>query len=176
MTQNMNYSIFEMTVPVFMLHLRNLDKFFNKAQEHAQKKNFNVDTLFTARLAPDQFPLSRQVQIVCDAAKMNCARLTGKVPPKFEDNETTLGQFRERIAKTLAYLETVKPDDFSHFREQKIEFAWNPGVYMNGGDYILNYGLPNFFFHMTTAYSILRHNGVDLGKADYLGSIPYKQK
>ena len=116
----------------------------------------------------------RQVQIACDTAKNGVARLTGKEAPPYEDNEVTLPQVKARIEKTLAYLETVSPTDLAGAEDRRIsQPRWN-GKYLTGKEFALEHMIPNFYFHVTTAYAILRHNGVDLGKKDYLGEMPYK--
>lgn len=159
-------------VPQFSKMLKNLDTWLVKAGEHAKTKKFEVDVLANARLAPDQYPLVKQVQAACDSAKFAAAYLSGKEAPKHEDNETTVAQLRERIQKCAAFLETVTAKDFDGAEERKVAPAWLQGKWMRADQYMAQAALPNFYFHVTTAYEILRHNGVELGKMDFMGSLP----
>jgi uncharacterized protein len=152
--------------------LRNLDTWLDKATTHAKGKPFEVDVLVHARLAPDQFSLDRQVQSACDAAKFAASYLTGKEAPKHPDTEKTVDELRKRIAACLGYLETLKEADFAGADERKVAPAWLQGKWLRGEDYLLQGAMPNFMFHVTTAYAILRHNGVDLGKKDFIGALP----
>lgn len=166
-------SVYESTVPQFDKQLNNLQKWLDKAEEHAKSKSFDVNTLMTARLAPDQLPLIRQIQIACDWAKNASSRLLGKQPPVHADTETTLEQIRERIKTCRAYLATLKREDFegAEARIIPLPFLPVPGKAATGLDYLIESALPNFYFHTVTAYAILRHNGVSLGKADYIGGL-----
>ncbi|MGB1016855.1 MAG: DUF1993 domain-containing protein, partial [Nannocystaceae bacterium] len=128
--------------------------------------------LLTSRLAPDQYPLTRQVQIACDSAKFAGARLTGKDAPKHEDTETTYEQLTARITSTIEYLNTLVAADFEGCEDKTVELPFLPGKGVKGSDYLKDFVLPNFYFHATTAYAILRHNGIDVGKRDYIGSMP----
>ena len=157
-------------VPQYIRMLKNLSGFLDKAQALATAKKFEVDTLLTARLAPDMIPLLGQVQIACDQAKGGAARLSGKEAPKHEDNEKTFADVKERVAKVLSYLEGFKEIDFRGYEARKITLPWAPGKVMSGPDYLAQMALPNFYFHVTTAYAILRHNGVDIGKTDFIGA------
>jgi uncharacterized protein len=170
----MNISVFEITVPQFILSLNALKKILTKAQALADTKKMETATLLQLRLAPDQFPLGRQVQIACDVAKFCAARLSGQQAPNFEDNEVTLDDYRARIDKTIEYLRTFKPEQFAGYEKRKVSFPWYPGHYLDGHNYLVQHALPNFFFHVTTTYSILRNAGADLGKADYLGQQNWK--
>jgi hypothetical protein len=167
-------TIFDLTVPQLQKTLRNLDAWLTAAEAHATAKKFPVENLLTARLAPDQFPFVRQVQTVCDNAKMLPGRLAGKEWPKHEDNETTFAQLHARIASVQSYLETFKPEDFGGAEDRRITLPWTEGKWMTGTEYLIQFALPNFYFHAVTAYAILRHNGVELGKRDYIGGIPLK--
>lgn len=166
--------IFELTVPQFIKTLKNLNGFLDKAAGFADSKKFEMDVLLNSRLAPDQFPLTRQIQIVCDTAKLGASRLTGKAAPVNEDNEKTLAEVKARIQGTIAYLESMKPEDFKNAATATITTPRWEGKTLTGNDYVIHHVIPNFYFHVTTAYAIMRHNGVDLGKKDYLGEIPYK--
>lgn len=164
----------ELTVVQFSRMLTNLNLLLDKAAASAEARKFKVEVLLQARLAPDQFHFIRQVQIACDTAKLGVARLTGKTAPTHEDNETTLEQLKTRIAETLDYLASVSPQDFAGAEERQVSQQRWEGKYLTGTDYVVQYAVPNFYFHITTAYAILRHNGVDLGKKDYLGALSFK--
>jgi hypothetical protein len=164
-------SLYESSVPQYAKMLRNLEKWLDKAEAHAQTKKFEPVTLLSARLAPDQYPLVRQIQSACDAAKSGAARLAGQEPPKHPDTEQTWEEIRTRVRTVLAYLETVKPSDFVGAEERVVPLPFMPGKGIVGSDYLVELSLPNFYFHLTTAYAILRHNGVDVGKTDYIGSM-----
>jgi hypothetical protein len=162
-------SLYEISVPQFIKLLGNLDKWFDKAEAHAQAKKFDTAVYLTSRLAPDQFPLVKQVQIATDAAKFGVSRLTGKEAPSFGDDETTLAQLRERIQKAIAYLKTVTPADFEGAATRVVTRP--DGSKLLGQDQLVEHAIPTFYFHVVTTYAILRHNGVDLGKRDYLGAL-----
>lgn len=164
----------ELTVVQFSRMLTNLNLLLDKAAASAEARKFKVEVLLQARLAPDQFHFIRQVQIACDTAKLGVARLTGKTAPTHEDNETTLEQLKTRIAETLDYLASVSPQDFAGAEERQVSQQRWEGKYLTGTDYVVQYAVPNFYFHITTAYAILRHNSVDLGKKDYLGTLSFK--
>ncbi len=125
----------------------------------------------TRRLAPGQHPFIHQFQIACDYVKFAAARLSGQTPPTHEDSELTLGELRARIRKTVAYAEGVQEAQYEGASERRVNVTWAPGKVIHGRDYLLQLTLPNTFFHITTAYNILRHNGVDVGKMDYLGPV-----
>ena len=161
-------SLFD-AVPQFIKMLRNLDRWLVTAEEHAKKKSFDAEVLLQARLAPDQYPLLRQVQIACDSAKFTSANLSGQKAPAHPDTEKTLGELHARIASCIAFLETVKEADFQGAAERRISAPWMAGKWVAGAPYLLQFGYPNFYFHITTAYAILRHNGVEIGKRDFLG-------
>ena len=151
--------------------LRNLETCFDKAEQHAAAKNFPVSILMTSRLAPDQHHFIYQVQSACDYVKGAAAWLSRQTPPKHEDTEQTIGELRERIRKTIAFVDSVKEAQYAGASERKVSLSWAPGKVIGGLDYLLQMTIPNTYFHITTAYAILRHNGVDVGKMDYLGSI-----
>lgn len=166
--------LFEITIPQFIKILRNLSSILDKGTQYASSKNFEADVLLNSRLAPDQFPFSRQIQIACDTAKLCTSRLTGKEAPAQSDTEKTFPELKARIESTLSYLEKFSANDFKGAAERKITQQRWEGKYLLGEEYALQHALPNFYFHITTAYSILRHNGVDIGKKDYLGALPFK--
>lgn len=165
----MNISVYELTIPQFILSLNSLKRIIQKAEGYAEAKKVEMDVLFNTRLVPDQFPLSKQIQIVCDSAKFCASRLTGAEPPAFEDNEQTVDEFYDRIDNTIAFLKTITEEQFEGFESKTISFYWNPGMHLDGKSYLIQHAIPNFYFHLATAYSILRASGVDLGKSDYLG-------
>ena len=166
----MSISMYTASVPVFTKTLGNMQRWLDKAQAHAKARNFEPAVYLTLRLYPDMLPLPAQIRIAGDAAKGCAARLAGKEPPVFEDNETTLEQLSERIRKTLAYLDTVSAKDIdgSEEREIVIPRGNREPRRFKGEYYLKHWALPNFFFHATTLYALLRHNGVELGKADFL--------
>ena len=154
-------------------NLRNLETCFDKAEQHAAAKNFDVGILLTSRLAPDQHDFIYQIQSACDYVKAAAAWLSGQTPPKHEDNERTIDELRARIRKTIAFVESVNDAQYAGASERKITLSWAPGKIIGGLDYLLQMTIPNTYFHITTAYAILRHNGVDVGKMDYLGPINF---
>lgn len=141
----------------------------DKAEAHAKAKSFDTQVLMEARLAPDQFAFVRQVQSACDTAKLGASRLTGKDAPSHPDTEKTFEELRARVRSTLAYLDTLQAQDFEGAASRIIRNPRWEGKVALGSDYFLEHAVPNFFFHLTHAYAILRHNGVDLGKRDFLG-------
>jgi uncharacterized protein len=159
-------------VPQYAKMLHNLEQWLDKAAAHAKAKSFEVDTLVHARLAPDQYALDRQIQSACDTAKFSAAYLSGKEPPAHPDTEKTMAELRARIKSCLSFLETISAADVAGAEERKVAPKWMQGKWMKGDQYLVQMSLPNFYFHVTTAYAILRHNGVDLGKMNYIGSVP----
>ena len=156
----------------FVHALRNLDAILAKAQTYAKERGFDPNNFVAARLAPDMLPFATQIRIACDTAKHAAASLSGKENPRHEDNETTFEELRGRIGKCLAFLESVSEADFSKVQpDTVIRLPGNSGKQMRAPDYVLSRQLPNFYFHLTTAYALLRHNGAPIGKADFLGSL-----
>ena len=151
--------------------LKNLETWLDKAEQLAAAKKFDVGVLMTDRLAPDMKPLIYQVQSACDYVKAAAAWLSGQTPPQHEDNEQTIDELRARIRKTVAFAESVKEAQYAGASERKVSLSWAPGKVLGGEDYLLQMTIPNTFFHMAMAYAILRHNGVDVGKMDFLGPI-----
>jgi hypothetical protein len=160
------------SIRLFAKTLQNLEKWMDKAAAHAKAKSFDVDVLAQSRLAPDQFAFAAQVQSACDQAKFAAAYLSGKQAPAHPDTEKTFAELHERIKKCLAFVESVQAKDLTGADEKRVAPAWLGGKWLRGDDYMIHVAVPNFFFHATMAYAILRHNGVDLGKMDYIGSIP----
>ncbi len=159
-------------IQLFAKMLRNLEQWMDKATAHAAAKSFEVDVLAQARLAPDQYEFIRQVQSACDQAKYAAAYLGGKQAPSHPDTEKTFAELRQRIEKCLSFVATVQAKDLVGAEDRKVSPPWLGGKWLKGDDYLVQVAIPNFFFHVTMAYAILRHNGVDLGKMDYVGSIP----
>jgi len=166
----MAISMYSASVPVFTRMLSNLSHFLDKAEANAAARKFETSVLVAGRLAPDMLPFATQVRIACDAAKLTFARVGGLDAPKFEDNETTFAELKERIAKTIAFITTVKPEDMNG--KEAIDVTFPAGKdktrTLSGEDYLKHWSTPNVYFHVTTAYNILRHNGVELGKIDFL--------
>lgn len=167
--------LYEITVPQFTKMLNNLTRVLNKGAQYAETKKFDVNVLLNSRLAPDQFNLTRQIQIACDTAKKCAAQLTGKEAPVHEDTEKTLPELNARIEKVIAYLATFSAKDFDDSESRHVTTPRWEGKYLTGYEFATQHALPNLYFHITTAYAILRHNGVDLGKKDYLGEMPFKK-
>jgi uncharacterized protein len=172
----MSFSMSASSLPTFEIGLSALSGVLDKAAAYAAAKKIDPSVLLQSRLSPDMFPLVRQVQIASDQAKNGTSRLAGVEPPRHEDNETTIDQLKDRIARTLSYLKSIDPKKVDASADHEITFPLGPTNkgHMNGADYLNHFVLPNFYFHMTAAYTILRHCGVDVGKRDFLGAIPMK--
>jgi hypothetical protein len=167
--------LYDLTNTQFVHMLRNLTGILDKAAQHAEAKKFDVAILLQARLAPDQFNFIRQIQILCDTAKKCAAQLTAKEPPTHPDTEQTLAEVRARIDSVVSYLEKFSPNDYAGAEARRISQPRWEGQYLTGSEFVQHHAIPNFYFHLTTAYSILRHNGVDVGKKDFLGKLPFKR-
>ncbi len=168
----MPLSMYQASVPVFAKTLGNLAAILDKAAEFAAAKKVDPSVLFGYRLAPDMLSFIRQVQIAADHAKGAAARLAGLEPPAYEDNEAGFAELKARIDKTLAYLGTLAPAQIDGSEEREITLKIGPNVRTYKGQaYLLHFAMPNFFFHVTTAYDILRHCGVGLGKRDFIGQV-----
>jgi len=167
----MTLSMYQASAPRFINTLNNLTAILDKAAAHAEAKKIAPVTLTAFRLFPDMFPLTRQVQIACDAAKGAVARLAGVEVPKHEDTEQTFDELKARIAKTIDFIKTIKPAqiDGSEDKDIALRIAGKE-VKFKGMQYLLGFAHPNFYFHVTTTYNILRHNGVEIGKTDYIGN------
>lgn len=168
----MTISMHKASVPVFIHVLGNLSAILDKGAAHAEARKIDPAVLINDRLYPDMFALVRQVQIASDAVKGCAARLAGQEPPSYPDTESTVAELKERLAKTIAFLKTFKPDQIDGSEEKTIQLkvAGQPMTF-KGLPYLLHYVLPNLYFHTTTAYNILRHNGVEVGKRDFLGKF-----
>jgi len=168
-------SLFQMAVTQPQKMLKNLSAWLDKSIAYAETKSFDPEVLLELRLAPDQHPLLRQFQMASDTAKFLAARLSGKEAPSHPDDETNLEEIKARLNSVIEYLDTFKASDFEGAAERIIPLPFLPGQGATGADYITEFAIPNFFFHVTTAYSIMRHNGVELGKRDYIGSVNLKE-
>ena len=165
-------SMYQATVPVMIKALENLAAILAKGEQHAAAKKIAPEVLVNSRLFPDMFPLSKQVQIASDLSKGAAARLAGVDAPAFDDNETTFPQLIERCKKTIAFLQTLKPQQIDGSEEKAITWPVGDATRtMKGQPYLLQRSLPNVMFHVTTAYNILRHNGVEIGKQDFIGKL-----
>jgi hypothetical protein len=158
------------TFAQFKKHLGQLDKWLGTASEYAKSRNFDPNVFPSLRLAPDQFPLVRQVQIACDTVKLAAAFLTGKPAQPQEDNEATVEQLQAHIQSIISLLDGLSAKDFEGAATRVVSQPRWKGEWMTGEDYFIQHAVPNFYFHLTTAYAILRHNGVAIGKRDYLGA------
>jgi|SRR5665213_630238 len=166
----MKISMHQASVATFIRVLDNLAAVLEKGAAHAEAKKIDPSVLLQSRLYPDMFPLVKQVQIASDSAKGGAARLAQAQPPAFEDNEVSFPELIARLRKTVAYLETLKPEQLEGAEERTVSWQSRSATKtMQGLPYLLNHVMPNLFFHATTAYNILRHNGVELGKGDFLG-------
>ncbi len=169
----MSISMSSASVPVLQRALGNLQAWFEKAEAQAAAKKYDPTVLLASRLAPDMLPFTKQVQIACDSAKFGVARLSGVEAPKFDDTEASFADLRQRIAKTLEYIGSVPAARIDGSENKDVVVPRRDGsMTLKGEFYLKHYVLPNVFFHVTTAYALLRHNGVDLGKGDYLGPLP----
>ena len=168
----MAISMYSASVPIFLRQMTAMLAWLDKAETHAQAKKFDTAVYLGLRLAPDMLPLAAQIRIVSDGAKGCVARLSGTEPPKYEDNETTLDELRQRIRKTMDYLQSVPASsiDGSEGRDITIPRRTSEPLLFKGEVFLKHFALPNFFFHCTMTYALLRHNGVELGKYDYLGA------
>lgn len=166
----MSISMYQASVPVFIHSLKALSGVLAKGAKHAEAKGIDPAVLLGSRLYPDMFPLTRQVQIASDNAKGPAARLAGMEPPKYEDNEASFPELQARIAKTIDFLQGLKPAQIDGSEDRQIVLQMRAGpLEFKGQAYLLHFALPNFYFHCATAYDILRHNGVEIGKKDFLG-------
>jgi uncharacterized protein len=156
----------------FARALHQIDGWLDKAEQHAAAKKFDVQVLMDSRLSPDMGAFVYQVQSACDYAKGAAAWLSGQTAPRHEDNERTISEVRERISKTIAFMESLKESQYAGAAERQVQVSWSPpGKIIDGQDYLLQVAIPNVYFHLMTAYAILRHNGVNVGKMDFLGPI-----
>jgi uncharacterized protein len=164
-------SLYDASVPAYLQILNSLSAVLDKAQAHAAAKKIQPDVLLGARLFPDMLPLTRQIQLVCDFAAKGCARLTQSEVPSTPDTETTFDELKQRLAKTIDYVKKFKPAQFEGAEDREVSFPAGPGKTMTfkGQQFLSHFSFPNFYFHAATAHGILRHNGVEIGKRDFLG-------
>jgi hypothetical protein len=169
----MSLSMYQASIPVFIRGFENLSHILDKAAAHAEAKKINPTVFISARLYPDMLPFSSQVQIASDTTKGAASRLAGIENPSFADTETSFAELQQRIAKTVEYLKGIKPEQIDGSEQKPIVLPTRSkgDLHFTGQSYLLQHALPNFFFHITTAHDILRHNGVEIGKWDYLGSF-----
>ncbi len=166
----MTLSMYQASVPVFRAYLTNLSAILKKAEAHCADRKIDPAVMLQLRLAPDMFPLLRQVFVAADAGRLCLSRLAGQEPESWPDVETTFPELQERIARTIAFFDGVTPEQIDGSEDREVSLKAGPNTYsFRGQDYLLTFALPNLFFHVTTAYAILRSNGVTLGKLDYLG-------
>jgi hypothetical protein len=153
--------------------LKNLEACLDKAQKYSAEKKFGVEVLMAERLAPDMGGFIYQIQSACDYVKGAAAWLSGQVPPRHQDNETTIDEVRARIRKTVVYVESLTRPQYAEAASRRVKLSWAPGKIISGEDYLLQVAIPNVYFHIVMAYAILRHNGVDVGKMDFLGPMNF---
>lgn len=166
----MAYTIYDASIPVLTRSLTNLSKIIDKAVAQAKQKDIPLQALLDARLAPDMHPFIKQIQIASDSAKGAAARLSGSEPPSFPDTETTIPELQARIAKTVDYLKSIDAAKFAGAESRQVELKTpNRTFNFTGAQFLTGFALPNFFFHVTTAYALLRHKGIEIGKMDFLG-------
>jgi hypothetical protein len=171
----MPFSLSQASLPVFEIHLNALSAILDKAEAYAAAKKIDPAALLHARLFPDMFDFTRQVQVATDQARRGAARVAGAEPPSYPDTETNFEQLKARLAKTVAYLKTLDAKEIDAAAAREITFPLGPKKgQMKGADYLIHFVLPNFYFHVTTAYAILRHCGLEIGKQDFIGAIPIK--
>jgi uncharacterized protein len=165
-------SLHDASAPAFLQILGSLSGLLAKAEAHCQAKNIQPEVLLNARLYPDMLPLSRQIQLVCDFAAKGCARLTGSEVPSTPDTEKSFEELRQRLAKTIDYVKSFKPAQFEGAAAREVTFPAGPNksITLNGQQFLSSFSLPNFYFHAAIAHGILRHNGVEIGKRDFLGA------
>jgi hypothetical protein len=167
----MSITMHSASAPIFIRMLTNLDQWLEKAVAHADAKKFDQSVYLTTRLAPDMLPLSSQIQIACDTTKFAMVRLGGVEGPKFDDTESTIAELRARVSATIDFIKSVPAAKIVGTEEKEITMPRRGGtITMAGEAYLKHFALPNFFFHITTVYALLRHNGVEIGKLDYLGA------
>jgi len=168
----MAFTIYEASIPPMIRSLENLSKILDKAVSQAKSEDKGLNALLEARLAPDMHPFTRQIQIVSDSAKGCAARLAGIEPPSMPDTETTFPELQERIGKTIAFLKSINAEQLTGAEDRTVILKFPQGeMKFSGRDFLTGFALPNFYFHVTTAYGLLRHKGINIGKMDYLGGV-----
>lgn len=172
----MQITVFEITVPQFILTLKSLKNLLSKAKHHAQNKSIEETVILHTRLAPDQFALGKQIEIACDVARFCVARLTGVEAKQYQIELKNFDDYIKRVEETIHFMQQIESHQFQGYETRKVTYPWYPGHYLDGHNYLVQHALPNFYFHVTTAYGILRFAGVDIGKADYLGEQNWKRE
>jgi uncharacterized protein len=172
----MHPEMYDIVVPEFKKLLQSMKGYFDKATQHAETKKYDVTNLLTARLSPDQYDLAKQVHVTCFLAEECIGRLAGKVPPKYEGTSKNTAELKIRIDHAINYLNGFKKEDFQGWEERPVDIFFAQGKFLPGYQYLTQLGIPNFHFHLVTVYSILRHNGVEVGKMDYLGPVNFLDK
>ena len=168
----MAFTIYEASIPPMIRSLENLSKILDKAVSQAKSEDKGLNALLEARLTPDMHPFTRQIQIVSDSAKGCAARLAGIEPPSMPDTETTFPELQERIGKTIAFLKSINAERLAGAEDRTVILKFPQGeMKFSGRDFLTGFALPNFYFHVTTAYGLLRHKGINIGKMDYLGGV-----
>jgi len=169
----MSFSVYDASIAPMIRGLNNLSKILDKAAAQAKSEDRDLNSLLEARLAPDMFAFTRQVQVVSDTAKGCAARLSGSEPPSFPDEEKSFPELQQRIGKTVEYLKSFRPEQFEGAEARTVTLKFpNGAMTFTGADYLTGFAIPNFYFHVTAAYAILRHEGIAIGKMDYLGPPP----
>lgn len=171
----MSQLINEIVVHQYIKGLEGLKTIMTKAKVHADEYKFDANKYLDIKLAPDMFNFCKQIQMTTDNAKGAVARLAGVENPVFTDDEKSFEELLARVDKTIAFITKYKEDNFSNYKNQKISFPWYPGAYLNGHDYLVSFAIPNFYFHLTTSYNLLRNAGVNIGKTDYLGNLNWQK-
>ena len=170
----MHQLIHDIIVTQYGNNLNALKNILNKAKTHAETNKFDPNKFMDTKLAPDMMNFTKQIQILSDNAKGAVARLAAAEIPSFSDDEKTFDELIERVNKTINFISKFKADDFKNYQDQKVSFFWKPNQYLKGHDYLVSFAIPNFYFHLTTAYSLLRSGGVQIGKGDFLGEVNWK--
>ncbi|HSC17823.1 MAG TPA: DUF1993 domain-containing protein [Rhizomicrobium sp.] len=169
----MSFSVYDASIAPMIRGLDNLSKILDKAVAQAKSEDRDLNSLLEARLAPDMFAFIRQVQVVSDTAKGCAGRLSGSEPPSFPDEEKSFPELQQRIGKTVEYLKSFRPEQFEGAEARTVTLKFpNGAMTFTGADYLTGFAIPNFYFHVTAAYAILRHEGIAIGKMDYLGPAP----
>lgn len=169
----MSFTVYDASIAPMIRGLENLSKILDKAVAQAKSEDRDLNSLLEARLAPDMFAFTRQVQVVSDTAKGCAARLTGQEPPSFPDEEKSFPELQQRIGRTIEYLKGFRPEQFEGAESRTLTLKFpQRSMSFSGRDFLTGFAIPNFYFHVTAAYAILRHNGINIGKMDYLGPPP----
>jgi uncharacterized protein len=164
-------NLYDIVIPPVTRNLVQVPRWLDKAQAYAEQKKFDPEVLLAARLAPNQWPLSQQIKVIALAPRRFVAMVRGQEMPGYEEGEATIAKLRESLAASLELVQSVKPEEFEGVEDRIVPLPFMPGKGMKGSDFLIQFALPNTYFHVVTAYAILRHNGVDVGKMDYIGEL-----